>query len=165
MRGDLARREPQWIEQWQRKKVYEAIRVASAGRPRFVLHDGPPYANDDIHIGHAVNKILKDVIVKSKDLAGLRRAVRAGLGLPRHAHRGADREDAWQAHLSAAETQRLARAYANEQIARKQREQFKRLGVLGRLGPSVPDDGVTRTRPTKSARWARSSRKASSIAA
>src|SRR4051812_33948136 len=70
MRGDLARREPVWVEDWQKRHVYEAIRSASKGRPRFVLHDGPPYANGDIHIGHAVNKILKDVIVKSRTLAG-----------------------------------------------------------------------------------------------
>ena len=70
MRGDLAKREPGWVREWQEKNVYGAIRKASAGRPRFVLHDGPPYANAAIHIGHAVNKILKDVIVKSRTLAG-----------------------------------------------------------------------------------------------
>ena len=70
MRGDLARREPQWVAQWLQSDVYGAIRHASAGRPRFVLHDGPPYANGDIHIGHAVNKILKDIITKSRTLAG-----------------------------------------------------------------------------------------------
>ena len=58
MKGDLARREPQWVADWQSRKLYQKIRKASAGRPRFVLHDGPPYANGDIHIGHAVNKIL-----------------------------------------------------------------------------------------------------------
>ena len=70
MRGDLAKREAAWVREWQERKVYEAIRNASRGRPRFVLHDGPPYANADIHIGHAVNKILKDIVVKSKGLAG-----------------------------------------------------------------------------------------------
>ena len=70
MRGDLAKREPAWVAQWQEKRLYEQIREASKGRPRFVLHDGPPYANGDIHIGHAVNKILKDIIVRSKTLAG-----------------------------------------------------------------------------------------------
>src|SRR3569623_1203295 len=70
MRGDLAKREPQWVKQWQEKKLYERIRQASKGRPKFVLHDGPPYANGDIHIGHAVNKILKDVIVKARTLSG-----------------------------------------------------------------------------------------------
>src|SRR5256885_11919566 len=70
MRGDLAKREPQWVEDWQAKGIYRRLRQIAKGRPRFVLHDGPPYANGDIHIGHAVNKILKDVIVKSKTIAG-----------------------------------------------------------------------------------------------
>ena len=70
MRGDLAKREPQWVAQWQEKKLYQRIRKASAGRPKFILHDGPPYANGDIHIGHAVNKILKDMIVKTRQFDG-----------------------------------------------------------------------------------------------
>ena len=70
MRGDLARREPLWVKEWNEKGVYKRLRAVAKGRPRFVLHDGPPYANGDIHIGHAVNKILKDVIVKSKAMAG-----------------------------------------------------------------------------------------------
>src|SRR3954468_14877527 len=70
MRGDLAKREPQWVKAWQEKGVYRRLRQIARGRPRFVLHDGPPYANGDIHIGHAVNKILKDIIVKSKTIAG-----------------------------------------------------------------------------------------------
>ena len=67
--GDLAKREPLMLKAWQEKKLYERIRAASEGRPKFILHDGPPYANGDIHIGHAVNKILKDIIVKSKSLS------------------------------------------------------------------------------------------------
>src|SRR5205807_827796 len=70
MRGDLARREPQWVKDWKEKGVYRRLRSIAKGRPRFVLHDGPPYANGDIHIGQALNKILKDIIVKSKTLAG-----------------------------------------------------------------------------------------------
>src|SRR5205085_5743286 len=70
MRGDLAKREPGWVKQWQEKKIYQRIRKAAAGRPKFVLHDGPPYANGDIHLGHAVNKILKDIVVKSRTMAG-----------------------------------------------------------------------------------------------
>ncbi|MFO1305696.1 MAG: isoleucine--tRNA ligase [Burkholderiales bacterium] len=129
MRGDLARREPGWVKEWQRTKVYEAIRKASAGRPRFVLHDGPPYANGDIHIGHAVNKILKDIIVKSKGLAGFDAPYVPGWdchGMPIEVQI----EKTHGKNLSAAETQRLARAYATAQID-NQREQFKRLGVLG----------------------------------
>src|SRR5258706_13142257 len=71
MRGDLAKREPQWVKQWQEKGVYRRLRQLAKGRPRFVLHDGPPYANADIHIGPAVNKILKDFTAKSKTAAGL----------------------------------------------------------------------------------------------
>ena len=129
MRGDLARREPGWVKEWQRTKVYEAIREASAGRPRFVLHDGPPYANGDIHIGHAVNKILKDIIVKSKGMAGFDAPYVPGWdchGMPIEVQI----EKTHGKNLSAAETQRLCRAYATEQID-NQREQFKRLGVLG----------------------------------
>jgi isoleucyl-tRNA synthetase len=129
MRGDLARREPGWVKEWQRTRVYDAIRVAAKGRPRFVLHDGPPYANGDIHIGHAVNKILKDVIVKSKGMAGFDAPYVPGWdchGMPIEVQI----EKTYGKNLSAAETQRLARAYATEQID-NQREQFKRLGVLG----------------------------------
>ncbi|MFO1314922.1 MAG: isoleucine--tRNA ligase [Burkholderiales bacterium] len=132
MRGDLARREPGWVSEWQRTKVYEAIRAAAKGRPRFVLHDGPPYANADIHIGHAVNKILKDVIVKSKGFAGFDAPYVPGWdchGMPIEVQI----EKTHGKNLPAAETQRLARAYAAEQID-KQREQFKRLGVLGDWG-------------------------------
>ncbi|MEB0284710.1 class I tRNA ligase family protein, partial [Sphingomonas sp. 10B4] len=70
MRGDLAKREPHWVKQWQEKNIYARIRKAAAGRPKFILHDGPPYANGDIHLGHAVNKILKDMIVKARTMAG-----------------------------------------------------------------------------------------------
>ncbi|HES76756.1 MAG TPA: hypothetical protein ENO09_07115, partial [bacterium] len=70
MRGNLPQREPDTLARWQEKNLYGRIREACAGRPKFVLHDGPPYANGDIHIGHAVNKVLKDIIVKSKTLAG-----------------------------------------------------------------------------------------------
>ncbi|MEP7328308.1 MAG: isoleucine--tRNA ligase, partial [Betaproteobacteria bacterium] len=128
-RGDLAKREPQWLREWQQNKVYEAIRAAAADRPRFVLHDGPPYANADIHIGHAVNKILKDIIVKSKGFAGFDAPYVPGWdchGMPIEVQI----EKMHGKHLAAADTQRLARAYATEQVD-KQREQFKRLGVLG----------------------------------
>ena len=70
MRGDLARREPGWLAQWQAQQRYQKLRKIAAGRPKFILHDGPPYANGDIHIGHAVNKILKDIIIRSKTQAG-----------------------------------------------------------------------------------------------
>ena len=129
MRGDLAKREPAWVKEWQQTKVYEAIRAASAGRPRFVLHDGPPYANNDIHIGHAVNKILKDVVVKSKSLAGFDAPYVPGWdchGMPIEVQI----EKAHGKHIPVEETQRFARTYANEQIVR-QKADFRRLGVLG----------------------------------
>jgi isoleucyl-tRNA synthetase len=129
MRGDLARREPAWVDGWRRNRVYEAIRAASRGRPRFVLHDGPPYANGDIHIGHAVNKILKDTIVKSRTMAGFDVPYVPGWdchGMPIEVQI----EKTYGKNLSTAETQRLCRAYASEQIER-QKKDFERLGVLG----------------------------------
>src|SRR4029079_7902051 len=129
MRGDLARREVVWVGAWRAKGVYDAIRVASRGRPRFVLHDGPPYANGDIHIGHAVNKILKDTIVKSRTLAGFDAPYVPGWdchGMPIEVQI----EKTYGKNLSTAETQRLCRAYATEQIER-QKKDFERLGVLG----------------------------------
>ena len=70
MRGDLPKREPDTLARWEREGLYAQIREVAKGRPRFVLHDGPPYANGAIHLGHAVNKILKDIIVRSKTVAG-----------------------------------------------------------------------------------------------
>jgi isoleucyl-tRNA synthetase len=129
MRGDLAKREPLWVREWQRKKVYVAIRAASVGRPRFVLHDGPPYANNDIHIGHAVNKILKDVVVKSKQLAGFDAPYVPGWdchGMPIEVQI----EKRHGKNIPVEQTQRLARIYAGEQITRQMAD-FQRLGVLG----------------------------------
>lgn len=132
MRGDLPRREPAWVAQWQEKKVYQAIRDASRGRPTFLLHDGPPYANGDIHIGHAVNKILKDIIVKSRNMAGFDAAYVPGWdchGMPIEIQI----EKKFGKHLPVAEVQAKARAYALEQIER-QKKDFERLGVLGDWG-------------------------------
>jgi isoleucyl-tRNA synthetase len=129
MRGDLAKREAGWVRDWQQNRVYDALRAASKGRPRFVLHDGPPYANGDIHIGTAFNKILKDIVVKSRTMAGFDAPYVPGWdchGMPIEVQI----EKTHGKHLSIAETQRLCRAYATEQIAR-QRVQFQRLGVLG----------------------------------
>ncbi|MCZ8077165.1 MAG: class I tRNA ligase family protein, partial [Paucibacter sp.] len=71
MRGDLPKREPGWIKAWEEQGTYQRLREARRGAPKFVLHDGPPYANGQIHIGHAANKILKDMIVKARQLEGL----------------------------------------------------------------------------------------------
>ena len=129
MKGDLAKREPQWVADWQSRRLYQKIRKASAGRPRFVLHDGPPYANGDIHIGHAVNKILKDIIVRSKTLAGFDAPYVPGWdchGLPiEH-----QIEKLHGKHLPADQARELCRAFAAEQVER-QKQDFIRLGVLG----------------------------------
>ena len=129
MRGDLAKREPLMLEKWRERRFYERIRAARRGAPRFVLHDGPPYANGDIHIGHAVNKILKDIIVKLKTLSGYDAPYVPGWdchGMPIEVQI----EKSHGKNLPTAETQRLCRAYAAEQIERQKRD-FQRLGVLG----------------------------------
>ena len=129
MRGDLAKREPGWIREWQERQLYQRIREVAAGRPRFVLHDGPPYANGDIHIGHAVNKILKDIIVRSKTMAGYDAPYVPGWdchGLPiEH-----QIEKTHGKHLPGDKARELCRAYAGEQVER-QKTDFIRLGVLG----------------------------------
>ncbi len=128
MRGNLPKREPVWIEEWQKCGVYQHIRRARAGRPRFVLHDGPPYANGNIHLGHAANKILKDMIVKARTLEGFDAAYVPGWdchGLPieiqieKKLGRGQPLD----------QVERAARAYANAQIER-QKTDFQRLGIL-----------------------------------
>ena len=129
MRGDLPKREPQWVGLWQEKKLYQRIREVCAGRPRFVLHDGPPYANGDIHIGHAVNKVLKDIIVRVKTLSGFDAPYVPGWdchGLPiEH-----QIEKLHGKQIPADKVRELSRAYAAEQVER-QKKDFIRLGVLG----------------------------------
>ena len=129
MKGDLARREPVWVRQWQERKLHERVRAASAGRPKFILHDGPPYANGDIHIGHAVNKLLKDFIVRSKTLAGFDAPYVPGWdchGLPIE-HQV---EKAHGKGLEPNTFRKLCREFAASQIER-QKADFIRLGVGG----------------------------------
>jgi isoleucyl-tRNA synthetase len=129
MRGDLPKREPKWIAEWQQKKLYQRIRKASAGRPKFVLHDGPPYANGHLHLGHALNKILKDIIVRSKTMAGFDAPYVPGWdchGLPIE-HKI---EVTHGKNLPADKVRELCRAYATEQVE-IQKQEFIRLGVLG----------------------------------
>jgi isoleucyl-tRNA synthetase len=132
MRGDLPKREPDTLARWEAEGLYAQIRDASKGRPQFVLHDGPPYANGAIHLGHAVNKILKDIIVKSKTLAGFDAPYIPGWdchGLPIEIAI----EKKWGkvgVKLDAAAFRQKCREYASEQIE-VQRRDFKRLGVLG----------------------------------
>jgi isoleucyl-tRNA synthetase len=129
MRGDLARREPGWIKAWNDQGLYQRLREARRGAPLFVLHDGPPYANGAIHMGHAVNKVLKDMIVKARQLAGFDAQYVPGWdchGLPIENAI----EKAHGRHLGRDDMQARSRAYATEQIA-LQMADFQRLGVLG----------------------------------
>ena len=129
MRGDLPKREPGWVQQWEANGLYPKLRAARAGAPKFVLHDGPPYANGQIHMGHAVNKILKDMIVKARQLKGLN-----AIYIPGWDCHGLPIENAiekkYGRNLPRDEMQAKSRAFATEQID-IQRADFKRLGVLG----------------------------------
>ncbi len=129
MRGDLPKREPAWARAWQDQGLYKKLRLARHGAPLFVLHDGPPYANGKLHIGHALNKVLKDMIVKSRQLAGFDAQYIPGWdchGLP--IENAIEKEHG--RHLSRDDMQAKSRAYATEQIA-QQKADFQRLGVLG----------------------------------
>ncbi|WP_035057009.1 isoleucine--tRNA ligase [Andreprevotia chitinilytica] len=160
MRGDLAKREPGFLKQWQDQQLYKKLRAKSKeqNRPKFILHDGPPYANGEIHLGHAVNKILKDIIVKSKSLAGFdapyvpgwdchglpiehqiekiakgdSKAVKANPDI--HArmveYRKANGLDAKSLELTPAFIRELCRDYAAKQVE-IQKKDFIRLGIIG----------------------------------
>jgi len=129
MRGDLPKREPAWAKEWDDKGIYKKLRDARSGAPKFILHDGPPYANGKLHIGHAVNKILKDMIVKSRQLEGF-----DALYAPGWDCHGLPIENAIEKlhgrNLPRDEMQAKSRAFAAEQIE-QQMVDFKRLGVLG----------------------------------
>jgi len=129
MRGDLPKREPGWAKEWDEKGIYKKLRDARCGRPKFILHDGPPYANGQIHMGHAVNKILKDMITKARQLEGY-----DALYVPGWDCHGLPIENAIEKkhgrNLSRDDMQAKSRAYATEQIA-QQMADFQRLGVLG----------------------------------
>jgi len=129
MRGDLPKREPGWIKDWEDQGLYQRLRDVRRGAPLFVLHDGPPYANGAIHMGHAVNKVLKDMIVKARQLAGFDAQYVPGWdchGLPIENAI----EKKFGRNLSRDDMQAKSRAYATEQIA-LQMGDFKRLGILG----------------------------------
>jgi isoleucyl-tRNA synthetase len=129
MRGDLAKREPLWVKRWQEFKLYQKIRQKRKGAKKFILHDGPPYANGDIHIGHAVNKILKDIIVKSKTLSGFDAPYVPGWdchGLPIELVV----EKLHGKNIDPKKFRELCREYAATQVE-KQKNDFIRLGVLG----------------------------------
>ncbi|HUD31484.1 MAG TPA: isoleucine--tRNA ligase [Variovorax sp.] len=129
MRGDMAKREPGWVKQWNDEGRYHRLRDARHGAPKFILHDGPPYANGQIHMGHAVNKILKDMITKARQLEGF-----DALYVPGWDCHGLPIENAIEKkhgrNLSRDDMQARSRAFATEQIA-QQMADFQRLGVLG----------------------------------
>ncbi|MGG0237551.1 isoleucine--tRNA ligase [Bacillus rhizoplanae] len=131
MRGNLPKREPVMQEKWAEMNIYEKVQERTKGRSLFVLHDGPPYANGDIHMGHALNKVLKDFIVRYKSMNGYCAPYVPGWdthGLPIEqalTNKGVKRKE-----MTVAEFRKLCEEYAYEQVSR-QREQFKRLGVRG----------------------------------
>ncbi|MGI9274894.1 MAG: isoleucine--tRNA ligase [Endozoicomonas sp.] len=132
MRGNLAKREPDMLKRWYDMDLYEEIRRVSQGRDKFILHDGPPYANGDIHIGHAVNKIIKDIIIKSKTLSGFDAPYVPGWdchGLPiEHKVEGMLGKAGDKVDFKTFRAK--CREYADKQV-NGQREDFKRMGILG----------------------------------
>ncbi len=132
MRGNLAQREPEMLKKWEENNLYAKIREACAGRPKFILHDGPPYANGNIHIGHAVNKILKDIIIKSRTLDGFDAPYVPGWdchGLPIELQ-VEKKIGKPGAKVTSSQFRKACRQYAAQQVE-SQRNDFKRLGVLG----------------------------------
>ncbi|MBC2255960.1 isoleucine--tRNA ligase [Listeria ivanovii] len=131
MRGNLPNKEPEWQAKWEEEKLYEKIQEKNAGRPSYILHDGPPYANGELHMGHALNKTIKDIIVRYKSMAGFRSPYVPGWdthGLPIEtaiAKKGVKRKE-----MSVAEFRKLCAEYAMTQVE-GQRTGFKRLGISG----------------------------------
>ncbi|MCK5718294.1 MAG: class I tRNA ligase family protein, partial [Thiomargarita sp.] len=130
MRGNLPKREPEFLAKWEEIELYQQLREKGKNRPKFILHDGPPYANGDIHIGHAVNKILKDIIVKSRTFSGFDAPYVPGWdchGLPIELE---VEKKHGKANVDPHQFRNACRQYATQQVE-KQRVDFKRLGVLG----------------------------------
>ena len=132
MKAGLAKREPEFLKQWEESGLYAKLRQKAKGKTKYVLHDGPPYANGHIHIGHSLNKILKDMIVRFKSMKGLDAKYVPGWdchGLPIElaALKQLKKKKEEVPHL---EFRKKARAYAQEYIA-IQKEEFKRLGIMG----------------------------------
>lgn len=131
MRGNLPNKEPEWQAKWEEEKLYEKIQEKNAERPTYILHDGPPYANGEVHMGHALNKTIKDIIVRYKSMAGFRSPYVPGWdthGLPIEtaiAKKGVKRKE-----MSIAEFRKLCAEYAMKQVD-GQRTGFKRLGING----------------------------------
>src|SRR5438067_1175056 len=132
MKANLPEREPQMLAKWERERLYQQIQETGHGRTRYVLHDGPPYANGRIHVGHALNKILKDIVVKSKTMSGFDSPYVPGWdchGLPIES--AVDKElGSKKKEMSAGDIRRACREFAARYLD-IQREDFIRLGVLG----------------------------------
>ena len=132
MKANLAAREPKQLKEWEANKLYEKIRTASEGRKKFILHDGPPYANGNLHIGHALNKVLKDIIIRSRQMSGYDVPYVPGWdchGLPIE-HNVDKKLGSKKKDMTPAEIRRKCREYA-ERFVGIQRDEFKRFGVLG----------------------------------
>jgi len=132
MKANLAHREPEMLQFWQDTRLYEKMREQATGRTRFILHDGPPYANGDLHLGHAINKTLKDIVVKSRHMSGFDAPYVPGWdchGLPIEHNVEKKKGKAGQ-KISHAEFRRACRDYAARQVE-NQKQEFVRLGVLG----------------------------------
>ncbi|TCI37415.1 MULTISPECIES: isoleucine--tRNA ligase [unclassified Exiguobacterium] len=130
MRGNLPKREPAMHEAWEQMDLYNRVQEKNAGKPQYILHDGPPYANGDIHMGHALNKVLKDIIVRFKSLNGYQSPMIPGWdthGLP--IENALQKAGVNRKEMTVAEFREKCAAYAMEQV-NSQREQFKRLGLL-----------------------------------
>jgi isoleucyl-tRNA synthetase len=132
MKANLSQREPEMLARWREMRIYEQIREHLKGRPLYILHDGPPYANGSIHLGTALNKIIKDMVIKAKNMAGADSIYVPGWdchGLP--IEHQVDKELGERRHtMSQGEKRRLCRSYADKYVD-IQREQFTRLGVFG----------------------------------
>ena len=132
MKGNLPNREPEFVDRWVKQGLYQRIQASRAGKPLYILHDGPPYANGHIHIGHALNKILKDIIVKSRTMEGMQSPYVPGWdchGLPIE-HQVTKQLGEKKKDMSATELRRQCREYADK-FWNIQRDEFQRLGVLG----------------------------------
>ena len=133
MRGGLPQSEPKTLARWEEEKVYDKLIKKNEGKPLYVLHDGPPYANGDIHLGHALNKILKDIIVRYKNMAGFQSPYVPGWdthGLPTELKARAEAGIGSSADISVVELRKLCEKFVKGYI-NDQREQFKRLGCIG----------------------------------
>src|SRR4030042_646795 len=132
MKANLPKREPEMLARWDAMRIYDLIREESRGRKPYILHDGPPYANGNIHLGTALNKIIKDILIKAKNMSGSDSVYVPGWdchGLP--IEHQVDKELGDQkAGMSQADKRRFCRVYADKYVG-IQREQFKRLGVFG----------------------------------